>query len=165
MKTRSIQYAINRLEISRNLLHPALRDGVHGIVAHRPTCRLTSGTIHNQIRWKSNTTTGKNRDRVNAALRSIQNEKQGGSIYGLKPVDYSVPPPIFRSPPPPPPKQSSKFVFPFTLAVSLGLTSYFYFYNKNDAHEYWVEMQNGGVLPGVFDDDDDDFDDDDDDEE
>lgn len=160
MKTKSI---INRLDVPCNLTRMLLRDGVHTTIPHRPISRTSSGTIWNQTRWKSKNAAGNTRSRVNAAVQSIQHEKQGGFLYGLKPVDYtsSVPPPIFRSPPPPPPKPSSKYIFPLTLVVSLGLTSYFYFFGKNDAHEYWDAMQKGGVLPGVYDDDDDDDDEED----
>ena len=149
---------------SISIINRILRDGVHSIIPHQPISRTSSGTIYNQIRLKSKNAAGKNRARVNAAVQSIQQEKRGGFLYGLKPVNYSssVPPPIFRSPPPPPPKPSSKYFFPFTLVVSLGLTSYFYFFNKNDSHEYWEAMQTGGVLPGVYNEDDDDEDDDED---
>lgn len=98
---------------------------------------------------------------MKAALKSMQHKKESGHPYGLKPVDYTNPPPIFRSPPPPPHKPSSKFIVPFTVFFSLGVTSYFYFYNKNDAYEYWDAMQSGGILPDLLDDDDDDDDDDD----
>lgn len=79
------------------------------------------------------------------------------NIFGLKPVDYTIVPPLRMAPPPPPPKPGiQKYLFPTTVATSLGIFGYFYFNNKNDAYDYWEAMQTGGSLPGTYDDDDDD---------
>ena len=91
-----------------------------------------------------------------------QNQQSNELLFGLKPVDFNVVPRIYRGAPPPPPKPGlQKYLFPFTIAVTLGLTAYFYFNNENDSKDYWMAMQTGGVLPGTYDDDDDDDDDDD----
>ena len=87
-------------------------------------------------------------------------------LYGLKPVDFTVVPPIYRSPPPPPPRAGmQKYLFPISTVAFAGITAYFYFNNKNDSFTYWEAMQTGGVLPGTYDDDDDDDDDFDDEDE
>ena len=109
------------------------------------------------LRYKRSST-----KRISEAIKT-QNAKQqsDGFIFGLRPVDHTVVPPIRTAPPPPPPKPGvQNFIFPFTVAVSLGIFGYFYMNNKNDAYDYWEAMQTGGSLPGTFDDDDDDDDDD-----
>lgn len=88
-------------------------------------------------------------------------EKRVEYPFGLHPVDYSSPPPIYASPPSPPPKPGlRRYMFPITTAIALGTTAYFYVNNKNDAYDYWEAMQTGGMLPGVEEDYDDDDDDD-----
>lgn len=95
-----------------------------------------------------------------ALKKQIQQSNNNDVIFGLKPVDFTIVPPISRSPPPPPPKPGfQKYLFPFTIALSAGVTIYFYLNNENDSKEYWEAMQTGGVLPGTYDDDDDDDDD------
>jgi len=106
-----------------------------------------------QIRWKNNIGR-KNRGHIRNAIKQ---QREQEFLYGLKPVDYSIPPPIFRSPPPPPLKPGlSKYVFPTSLVITFGLTAFFYFNNKNDAYEYWDAMQTGSMLSD-FDDEDENF--------
>ena len=94
-----------------------------------------------------------------------RNAQEPEYLYGLKPVDFSIAPPIYRSPPPPPPRPGlQKYIFPISTLSTLAITAYFYFNNKNDSYVYWETMQTGGVLPGT-DDDDEDYDEDFDDEE
>jgi hypothetical protein len=92
--------------------------------------------------------------------------KETEHLYGMKPVDFTTVPPIYRSPPPPPPRPGvQKYLFPITTITFAAVTAYFYFNNKNDSYTYWEAMQTGGVLAGTDDDDDDDdFDGDEDDE-
>lgn len=87
-------------------------------------------------------------------------------IFGMRPVDYSVVPPIRRSPPPPPPKPGvQKYLWVVTLIFGTATFGYFYVNNKNDNFEYWRAMQSGEALQmGDGDEDDDDDDDYDDDE-
>mmetsp|Transcript_23909 Transcript_23909/g.34775 ORF Transcript_23909/g.34775 Transcript_23909/m.34775 type:complete len:163 (+) Transcript_23909:210-698(+) len=86
-------------------------------------------------------------------------------LYGLRPIDYTIPPSISATPPPPPFKKGSykPFAFPAVASVVLGIAVYFAYNNKNDAEEYWRAMQEGGTL--VWGDDDDDDDDDEEEEE
>ncbi len=99
---------------------------------------------------------------LNQALQKRQSQNSMEEIFGLKPVDFTIVPPVYGSPPPPPPKPGfQKYLFPLSVFVTLGITAYFYFNNENDSKEYWEAMQTGGVLPGTYDDDDDDDDDDD----
>lgn len=84
-------------------------------------------------------------------------------VFGLRPVDFSIKPPLYRAPPPPPPKPGlSRYTFHFTLFIFIGTCGYFYYNNQNDSYEYWEAMQTGGVAPGTYDDDDDDDEEDDD---
>jgi hypothetical protein len=102
--------------------------------------------------------------RTSTAKKSISNtlkkQSQGGNnqeIFGLKPVDITIVPPLYGSPPPPPPASGfQKFLFPASVAITLGISGYFYFNNSNDSKDYWEAMQTGGALPGTYDDDDDD---------
>ncbi|GFH53692.1 hypothetical protein CTEN210_10168 [Chaetoceros tenuissimus] len=95
-----------------------------------------------------------------------QNQQSNEALFGLKPVDFTVVPPIRYGAPPPPPKPGmQKYIFPITLIFAGGLVAYFYFNNENDSKEYWEAMQTGGVLPGTYDDEDDDDEYEDDDEE
>ena len=79
------------------------------------------------------------------------------AIFGLRPIDYSIVPPIRYSPAPPPPKPGfQKYLFPLTLAFTAATVAYFYVNNKNDNYAYWEAMQSGEALQMDEDDDDDD---------
>ena len=103
---------------------------------------------------------------VSRAVRSNTNSSStttttGEGIFGLHPVDYatSPPPAICASPPPPPPKPGlSKYTFPISAVLTLGLTVYFYVNNQNDSFAYWESMQTGGIPDDDDDDDDDELD-------
>ena len=100
---------------------------------------------------------------VSRAVRSNTSSSTtttGEGIFGLHPIDYatSPPPAICASPPPPPPKPGlSKYTFPISAVMTLGLTVYFYVNNQNDSFAYWESMQTGGI-PDDEDDDDDELD-------
>lgn len=65
-------------------------------------------------------------------------QQQVDGIFGLRPIDYSIVPPIPYSPPPPPAKPGlQKYLFPFTLAFTAATVGYFYMNNNNDNYEYW----------------------------
>lgn len=103
--------------------------------------------------------------RTSASKKNLSNalKKQAPEsnevVFGLKPVDFTIVPPIRFSPPAPPPKPGlQKYLFPASILVTLGITAYFYFNNENDSKDYWETMQTGGALPGTYDDDDDDDD-------
>lgn len=82
----------------------------------------------------------------------------------MRPVDYSVPPPIPISPPAPPAKPGLRgYYWQLVLALSVGTTAYFYLNNKNDNYAYWEAMQSGEALD--MDDEDVEYEDDEEDEE
>lgn len=109
-------------------------------------------------RWK---TSSSSKSAISKTLKAQKIEQKEDFLFGLKPVDISILPPIYRPPPPPPPKEGSKKVISLTILTTIGFVAYFYFNNKNDSYEYWKAMQTGGVLPGTYDDDEDDDDEDD----
>ena len=95
-----------------------------------------------------------------------RNAQEPQHLFGMKPVDFSITPPIYKSPPPPPPRPGmQKYIFPISTLTTAAITAYFYFNNKNDSYVYWETMQTGGVLPGTEEEDDEDYDEDFDDEE
>jgi len=105
---------------------------------------------------------------INQNAKSNSTIAEGGSeidaIFGLRPIDYSIRPPIQYSPPPPPAKPGfQKYLFPLTLLFTAGTVTYFYINNNNDNYEYWKAMQSGEALQ--MDDDEEDEDDYEDDEE
>lgn len=92
-----------------------------------------------------------------ASLGSEQQQQQVEGIFGLRPIDYSIVPPIPHSPPPPPAKPGlQKYLFPFTLAFTAATVGYFCMNNKNDNYEYWRAMQSGEALQ-IDDDEEDDY--------
>lgn len=87
---------------------------------------------------------------------SGSNSETVDALFGLHPIDYSIPPPIRYSPPPPPSKPGlQKYLFPFTLLFTAGTVVYFYVNNKNDNYAYWEAMQSGEALQLDDDEDDD----------
>ena len=95
---------------------------------------------------------------------STESGSEIDAIFGLRPIDYSIRPPIQYSPPPPPAKPGfQKYLFPLTLLFTAGTVTYFYINNNNDNYEYWKAMQSGEALQ--MDDDEDEDDDYEDDEE
>ena len=151
------------------LLLRAIRGGKRNQSLSNTSISTSTSTITSthgrQIRWKN--TSSKN-DKSRLISRSLKKAQQnqpssnGGHLFGLRPVDVSILPPLHRPPPPPPPKPGAqRLVFPLSLLTLIGTTAYFYFNNKNDSYDYWEAMQTGGVLPGTYDEDDDDEDDDD----
>lgn len=88
---------------------------------------------------------------------SSSNEATGDFIFGLRPIDYSIVPPIRRSPPPPPAAPGvRKYLFPLTLLFTTCTVGYFYMNNQNDNYAYWEAMQSGEAV--LMDDDEDDED-------
>ncbi|KAL7506065.1 hypothetical protein ACHAXN_003412 [Cyclotella atomus] len=101
-----------------------------------------------------------------AISRAINNNKQTSTpegslhpvdnIFGMRPIDYTIRPPICNSPPPPPPRPGMrKYIFPMSLVVFAAITGYFYVNNKNDNIEFWLAMQNGEAVDVDGDDDED----------
>ena len=125
---------------------------------HRKRLELRPGQ---QIRWKNDNS----RRSISRTLKKQKDKAASNKeehLFGLRPVDFSILPPLYAPPPPPPPRPGfQRLVFPLTILTVLGTVGYFYFNNQNDSYDYWEAMQTGGVLPGTYDDDDDDDDDDD----
>lgn len=106
-----------------------------------------------------------------AISRAIEKNKQtpepelevpADNIFGMRPIDYTILPPICHSPPPPPPRPGMrKYIFPLSLVVFAGIFGYFYVNNKNDNLEFWMAMQNGEAIDVGNDEDDDDDEDED----
>ncbi|KAL3776356.1 hypothetical protein HJC23_010624 [Cyclotella cryptica] len=66
------------------------------------------------------------------------------NIFGMRPIDYTILPPIHRSPPPPPPRPGmKKYIFPLSVVFTAGVVGYFYVNNQNDNLEFWRAMQEG----------------------
>ena len=81
------------------------------------------------------------------------------NIFGMRPIDYSILPPIRASPPPPPSKPGlQKYIAPASMVFMFATVAYFYVNNKNDNFEYWAAMQSGSALQMDDDDDEDDED-------
>jgi hypothetical protein len=77
------------------------------------------------------------------------------NIFGMRPIDYSILPPIRASPPPPPSKPGlQKYIAPASMIFMAATVAYFYVNNKNDNFEYWEAMQSGSALQTDDDDDD-----------
>mmetsp|Transcript_50541 Transcript_50541/g.107655 ORF Transcript_50541/g.107655 Transcript_50541/m.107655 type:complete len:235 (+) Transcript_50541:112-816(+) len=82
------------------------------------------------------------------------------AVFGMRPVDYSVLPPIRHSPPAPPPKPGPRrLLYPATLMFMAATVGYFYVNNQNDNYAYWEAMQSGVALSMDDDDDDDEYED------
>ena len=137
--------------------------------SHAQSCKRQ---ILIQTRTKQSASTAAN-NKKKAISRAInQNAKSnstiaegGGSeidaIFGLRPIDYSIRPPIQYSPPPPPAKPGfQKYLFPLTLLFTAGTVTYFYINNNNDNYEYWKAMQSGEALQMDDEEEDDDYEDD-----
>jgi len=78
-------------------------------------------------------------------------------VFGMRPVDYSILPPISYSPPAPPSKPGlQKYLWYVTLLFGGATVGYFYLNNQNDNYEYWEAMQSGEAIAFGGDDDDDD---------
>jgi hypothetical protein len=60
-------------------------------------------------------------------------------VFGMRPPDYDVLPPIRPSPPPPPAKPGflRRYLWVLTMIASAASVGYFYVNNKNDNYEYW----------------------------
>ena len=137
--------------------------------SHAQSCKRQ---ILIQTRTKQSASAAANNNKKKAISRAInQNAKSNSTIstesgseidaiFGLRPIDYSIRPPIQYSPPPPPAKPGfQKYLFPLTLIFTAGTVTYFYINNNNDNYEYWKAMQSGEALQ-MDDDEDGDYEDD-----
>merc|ERR1711862_1049053 len=93
-------------------------------IAHRSKMTIETPSVAN----------GRRRAMRRAAL---EKREETTEIFGMRPIDYSVIPPICHSPPPPPIKPARKVLFPVTVLFSAGVTGYFYVNNNNDNLAYW----------------------------
>jgi len=98
----------------------------------------------------------------------LQNAVQGEVIgpFGLRRIDYSVPPSAWPLPPHPPPRSNPvRRYFPHviaSLAVAFGV--WIYFNQDKQVYEYWRQIEQGNV-PITYGEDDDEDDDDDEEED
>ena len=116
-----------------------------------------------QTRTKSKRSAASRNDKKAAISRAIASNRANSSannnsvsgqfdastelVYGMRPVDYSVLPPIRHSPPPPPVRPGfQKYLWPAVLLFTASTVGYFYVNNKNDNYEYWRAMQSGEAL-------------------
>ena len=103
---------------------------------------------------------------VGVDAATIEAQMVGDNIFGMRPIDYSILPPIRASPPPPPSKPGlQKYIAPASMVFAAAAVAYFYVNNKNDNFEYWAAMQSGTAVEMDDDDDDDEYEDDDGEEE
>jgi hypothetical protein len=91
-----------------------------------------------------------------------QQQQVVDNIFGMRPIDYTILPPINHSPPPPPAKPGArKYIFPLSMVMTAFTVGYFWVNNNNDNLEFWSAMQSGeavslGGNDGEEEDDDDD---------
>ena len=87
---------------------------------------------------------------------------QGAEIgpYGLKRVDYSIPPPTWPMPPPPPPPKSLvRQYLPFVTGFAFFAGVAWVVSTKDESvYDYWKQVEQGKVPIDLDDDDDDDDD-------
>jgi hypothetical protein len=113
----------------------------------------------------------KSTSRDTSASSFQQQQLQGGASigpYGLRRIDYSVPPAKWKLPPHPPPRKNPvRRYFPLVVLGSGLIFLAFILVNRDDdaVAEYWKAVDTGFVPMDHDDDDDDDDDDDNDDEE
>ena len=98
----------------------------------------------------------------------LQNAVQGEVIgpFGLRRIDYSVPPPAWPLPPHPPPRSNpARRYFPHTMAgLAAAFGVWIYFNQDTQVYDYWRQVEQGNV-PVMYDDDDDEEGDDEDEED
>lgn len=116
----------------------ANRNAIPTLFQYRTT-RSASTASHRQNRKACISRSIASNNRITkSSLGSAQQQQQVEGIFGLRPIDYSIVPPIPHSPPPPPAKPGlQKYLFPFTLAFTAATVGYFCMNNKNDNYEYW----------------------------
>eukprot|EP00578_Thalassiosira_sp_NH16_P011639 CAMPEP_0181123612 /NCGR_PEP_ID=MMETSP1071-20121207/26003_1 /TAXON_ID=35127 /ORGANISM="Thalassiosira sp., Strain NH16" /LENGTH=166 /DNA_ID=CAMNT_0023208787 /DNA_START=90 /DNA_END=590 /DNA_ORIENTATION=+ len=158
----------------------ASRCCVHAVQPSQPSAfvrcgkpsRQRPGQLLLQTRTKRSSARTDKKAAISRAITSNQNanhsvlltehEAMTKGIFGMRPVDYSVAPPLRCTPPPPPPKPGvQKYLWIVTLIFGTATFGYFYVNNKNDNFEYWRAMQSGEALQ-MDDGDEDDYDDDED---
>ena len=120
---------------------------------HIRSIKLLKESRHSTITIRSKRTNA-TKETLSKNTKSV--EETPDNIFGMRPIDYTILPPICHSPPPPPPRPGMrKHIFPLSLLVFGGITAYFYVNNKNDNLEFWMAMQNGEAIDVGEDDEDD----------
>ncbi len=136
-------------------------------------CKIANPPQHNQLitmqhRHKRTTTITKEARQAisnnNNSTTTSTAEAVGDNIFGMRPINYSILPPIRASPPPPPSKPGlQKYIAPASMIIMFATVGYFYVNNKNDNFEYWAAMQSGEAIS--MEEDEDDYEDEEEDEE
>eukprot|EP00956_Cyclotella_meneghiniana_P005741 scaffold7454_cov77-Cyclotella_meneghiniana.AAC.5 len=149
--------------LPRKLLHVTCRGRFSNRRMHQNNSSGPKRTQLTTTRSKQTTTNKKS-----VISNAISNNKQAmeetipTNIFGMRPIDYTIRPPIHHTPRPPPPRPGMrKYIFPISLVVFSAITAYFYVNNKNDNLEFWMAMQTGEAVDITDDDDDDDDEDED----
>jgi len=74
---------------------------------------------------------------------------------GIRYTDAN-PPPIIPSPPPPPPRRGiRRYIWPATMAGTIGLFAFIYSLGNDEDDEFWKDVETGRILMDDDDDDDD----------
>ena len=96
----------------------------------RTTRNDTSAPAHRvqQIRRQTSRAADEEKRRRRALSKGIRSADKL-EIFGMRPIDYSVLPPIRYTPPPPPMKKQTQILFPATVLLAAGMVGYFYINN------------------------------------
>ena len=88
----------------------------------------TSAHRAQQIRRRTSRSSDEEKRRRRAISKGIRSGDRL-EIFGMRPIDYSVLPPIRHTPPPPPMKKQTQILFPATVLLAAGIVGYFYMNN------------------------------------
>jgi hypothetical protein len=145
----------------RTRTHRYQQTQIHKSTSNEPTqTPLLLGTLKRAASSSSNAEKKAAISRAILSNNSHNNQQSASSatvpiadnIFGMRPIDYTVLPPIPRSPPPPPPRPGmKKYIFPLSVVFTAGVVGYFYVNNQNDNLEFWQAMQEGRATLDVGD--------------
>jgi hypothetical protein len=114
---------------------------------------LSQSATTRQCRTNTTTASSSLRPRRLQRVRKGKSNISQGHEFGMKPIDYSFPPPV--APiliPPPPPGGIRGLISPALMLIFFGSSIYLYFNADDDIVDYWTRVESGGLL---MDDDDD----------
>lgn len=145
----SVSSSYFRRQTLRRPTFAAIQMSTSGRFALR--CRLEPKSLHDaskMVRLQSRTTrndtsaahraqqirqrTSRSSDEEKRRRRAISKGIRSGDkmeIFGMRPIDYSVLPPIRYTPPPPPMRKQTQVLFPATVLLTAGIVGYFYMNN------------------------------------
>lgn len=125
------------------------------IVIAQQCCYAATCTTTRRFRFVTTVGGTQRRKRPTVAMK-----KQNDAMFGIKPVDYSISPPIIPSPLAPPPRKGTKaaflrMVWPLTLIMTASLGFYIYMNEEDDNYDFWKTIESGGAIVAEDDDNDD----------